>query len=464
MADKKDDKRASMLPQVEKVLQSAELKPALDEYRRDAVVRIVRKVIDGLREEVAKGKRAEPTAPAQVAAMAVERLHALDRVHPARVINGTGIVLHTNLGRSIISKAAHDAVSEAAGSYCDLEIDLVSGTRTRRDIYLERLLLALFDCESATVVNNNAAAVMLTLNTIARGKEVITSRGELIEIGGSFRVPDVVAQSGAILREVGTTNRVHLRDYEAAINDNTALLLKTHTSNYRVVGFHQEISTAELVALGKKHGIPVVLDLGSGYVAPEEGNRIDEPDIAGSLAEGPDVVTFSGDKLLWGPQAGIALGTKKYIEPLRKSPLWRVVRIDKLVASGLYVTLLEHLKGNSSTGPGEMEWLRRRTMDDLASTADELAGKIRKAQTKWQVEVIDGVSSFGGGSVPGQEFASKLVTIEPSGIEPGDLDCALRTGNPPLVGYFQKGIYVINVLTLLPGDVEAIASRFKEFE
>jgi L-seryl-tRNA(Ser) seleniumtransferase len=231
------------------------------------------------------------------------------------------------------------------------------------------------------------------------------------------------------LREVGTTNRVHLRDYEAAINDNTALLLKTHTSNYRVVGFHQEISTAELVALGKKHGIPVVLDLGSGYVAPEEGNRIDEPDIAGSLAEGPDVVTFSGDKLLWGPQAGIALGAKKYIEPLRKNPLWRVVRID-----------------------------------DLAKTADELAGKIRKAQSKWKIEAVDGVSSFGGGSVPGQEFASKLVTIEPTGIEPGDLDCALRTGIPPVVGYFQKGIYVINVLTLLPGDVDAIASRFKEFE
>jgi L-seryl-tRNA(Ser) seleniumtransferase len=462
MADKKEDNRASMLPQVEKVLQSPELKPALEEYRRDAVVRMVRKVIDGLRQEVSKGKRTEPTEPGDVASMAVERLNALNQVHPARVINGTGIVLHTNLGRSIISEAARNAIVEAAGSYCDLEIDMETGNRTRRDIYLEKLLLTLFDAESATVVNNNAAAVMLTLNTLAEGKEVITSRGELIEIGGSFRVPDVVSQSGAILKEVGTTNRVHLKDYEAAINENTALILKTHTSNYRVVGFHQEISTEELVGLGKKHDIPVVYDLGSGYVAPEEGSRIDEPDIAGSLAEGPDVVTFSGDKLLWGTQAGIALGKKKYIEPMRKNSLWRVVRIDKLVASGLYVTLLEHMKGKSSIGPGEMEWLRTRTMDDLISTAEELASKIRDAQPKWKITVADGASSFGGGSVPGQEFSSKLVTIEPEGLDPGDLDRALRTGNPPIAGYFQKGIYVINVLTLLPGDVDSIAERFRE--
>jgi len=453
-----------MLPQVEKVLQVPELEGVIKNYRRDVVVRVVRKVIESLRMKISKGKLTEPIEPSEVARMTETELVGLMQIHPAPVVNATGIVLHTNLGRSILSANAREAMIRAAGAYCDLEIDLFTGDRTRRDIYLEKLLCTLFDCEAATVVNNNAAAVMITLNTLAEGREVITSRGELVEIGGSFRVPDVVAKSGATLREVGTTNRVKLADYESAINEKTALLLKTHTSNFQVVGFTHEVSTAELVALGKKHNIPVVHDLGSGYIVPEHEDRIDEPDIGGELAQGPDVLSFSGDKLLWGPQAGIAIGNPKYISAIRKNPLWRVVRIDKLAASALYVTLLEHIKGTSSTGPGEMEWLRTRPFDELEKTAAELAGKLRETKPDWEIDIIDGVSSFGGGSVPGQDIRSKLVTVNPGGIEAGELDEILRRGIPSVVGYFQKGIYVINVLTLLPGDVERIVNRFREIK
>jgi L-seryl-tRNA(Ser) seleniumtransferase len=464
MAGEKQDKRASMLPQVEKVLQTPELAPLLKAYRRDVVVRMVRDVIGALRDEISRGKRTEQTKPAEVAESVKARLDGLTELHPHPVVNATGIILHTNLGRSILSESARDALVAAAGTYCDLELDLDTGERTRRDIHLEKTLRALFGCEAATVVNNNAGAVMLALNTLADGREVITSRGELIEIGGSFRVPDVVAKSGAILCEVGTTNRAKISDYESAINENTAILLKTHTSNYKIVGFTEEVSTADLAALGKKHGIPVVMDLGSGYCRPEDGECIDEPDIAGVLADGPDVLTFSCDKLLWGPQGGIALGKNKYIGAMRKNPLWRVVRIDKLAASALHATLIEHMKPGSFKKPGEMDWIMCHTPGELASTADELAKKLRDAKPKWRITVTDGAGSTGGGSVPGQEIPSKLIAIEPDGIEPGELDIILRAGDPPVIGYFHKGGYVLNVLTLLPGDVDRIAKRFKDMK
>ena len=462
MADEKKDLRAMVIPAVEKVLQSDELAKVLANYRRDIVVRIVREEIEKLRDKAAAGKEVGDSSPGAVAAKVAARFAHLEAAPPVTVINATGIVLHTNLGRSILSANARTALDAAAASYCDLELDLETGERTRRDIRLEELICALIGCEAATVVNNNAGAVFLALNTIAEGREVITSRGELVEIGGSFRVPDVVSKSGAVMRDVGTTNRTKLKDYESAINDNTALLLKTHTSNFRVVGFTQEVETSELVKLGKKYGIPVMVDLGSGYIAPEEGGGINEPDVISTMADGPDVLTFSCDKLLWGPQGGIAIGGKKYIDAMRRNSIWRVLRIDKLVAAALGATLVDYLKKPSCGKEGDMNWIISRSPGELGRIAKRLVSLLRKAKPGWKFDVIDGPGSYGGGSVPGQEIPSKLVVINSADIGPDELDKLLRKGNPPLVGYFYKGAYAMNVLTFLPGDMACIVERFKE--
>lgn len=462
MAEKKKDIRAVAIPAVEKVLQSKEMAGVLEAYRRDVVVNTVREAIAQLRDEVTAGGKVSEDGIKWVAGEVIDRLDRLEDTPPVPVINATGIVIHTNLGRSILSANAREALDIVAANYCDLEIDLEDGERTRRDIRLERLIKVLTGCEAATVVNNNAGAVFLALNTIAVGREVVTSRGELIEIGGSFRVPDVVASSGAILKEVGTTNRTHLRDYEAAITGNTALLLKTHTSNYKVVGFTNEVGTAELVELGRKCGIPVMVDLGSGYFAPENSG-FDEPDVSETLADGPDIVTFSCDKLLWGPQGGIAIGSEEYINAMRKNPLWRVLRIGKLTAAALGATLVNYLR-KDAWSEGDMVWMLSRTPDQLARIANRLAKELREIKPKWEISVIDGPASYGGGSMPGQEIPSKIIIIDPDYIAPDKVDNDLRHGDPPVVGYFYKGAYALNVLTLLPGDDKLIVERFKELE
>jgi len=462
MADEKKDLRAIVIPAVEKVLQSDELGVVLANYRRDIVVRFVREEIEKLRDKAAAGKEVGDSTPGALAKKVTLRFAHLEAAPPVMVVNATGIVLHTNLGRSILSAKARAVLHAAAASYCDLELDLETGERTRRDIRLEQLICALTGAEAATVVNNNAGAVFLALNTIAEGREVITSRGELVEIGGSFRVPDVVSKSGAIMREVGTTNRTKLKDYESVINDNTALLLKTHTSNFRVVGFTEEVETSELVKLGKKHGIAVMVDLGSGYIAPEEGPEINEPDVIGTMADGPDVLTFSCDKLMWGPQGGIAIGGKKYIDAMRRNSIWRVLRIDKLIAAALGATLVDYLKKGPVMKEGDMPWMISRSQDELRRTAKKLAGLLRKAKPGWEISIVDGPGSYGGGSVPGQEIPSKLLVINSDTISPDELDKKLRKGHPPVIGYFYKGAYAMNVLTLLPGDVGHIVECFKE--
>ncbi len=461
MAEKKD-MRAVAIPAVEKVLQAGEMAPILAKYRRDVVVNTVRDVIAGLRKDVADGRKIKDTGVAWVAGKVGERLAALEMTPPVNVINATGIMIHTNLGRSILTASARKALDAAASGYCDLEVDMDTGERTRRDIRLEKIIKVLTGCEAATVVNNNAAAVFIALNTIAKGREVITSRGELIEIGGSFRVPDVVASSGAILREVGTTNRTHLRDYEAAISERTALILKTHTSNYKVIGFTQEVSLSQLVELGRKHRVPVMDDVGSGYFSPEDGG-FEEPDIAQTLAEGPDIVTFSCDKLLWGPQGGILVGTKGYIDAIRKNPLWRVLRIGKLTAAALGATLVNYLK-KDAWSDGDMVWMLSRRPEQLARIANRLAKQLTEIKPKWEITVLDGAGSYGGGAMPGQEIPSKIITVTPDKATTEKLDSDLRHGNPPILGYFYKGAYAINILTLLPGDDKQIVKRFQELK
>jgi L-seryl-tRNA(Ser) seleniumtransferase len=337
-------------------------------------------------------------------------------------------------------------------------MDLRTGQRTRRDVRIEPQLCALAGCEAATVVNNNAAAVFLALRVLAAGREVITSRGELIEIGGSFRIPDIVRESGCTLVEVGTTNRTRLNDYERVVTPQTALILKTHSSNYRVRGFTAEVELADLAGLARKHRLLLFYDLGSGYISPSGGPALPEPDVLAAIREGADLVSFSGDKLLRGPQAGILIGRRDIVARLRRNPLWRVLRIDKLTAAALSATLVVHLRatGMALHEPG----------DSLSGAplalAEQLAAAVAAAQPLWRVRTEQGTGFYGGGSLPDEEVPSALVLVEHPRLPAEELDRLARGSDIPVVGYVQRGAYVLNVLALLPGDVERIAQCLGE--
>ncbi len=450
------------LPQVEAVLSCSELTATLAEFRHDVVKRLVRGELDREREDLTTGRSSEPRIASGVAAAVARRLAELGAPLLIPTVNATGIVLHTNLGRAVLCPEAQRAVADVAGAYSNLELDLETGKRTRRDVTLEPLLRALTGCEAVTVVNNNSAAVFLILSALAQGREVITSRGELVEIGGSYRVPDVVRASGCHLVEVGTTNRTRLADYEAAITEQTALILKTHTSNYRVIGFTEEAELEGLVELGRRHGVPVFVDLGSGYLAPEHGARLSELEVLDTLSAGPDLVSFSGDKLLGGPQAGIVLGRSELVLRLRKSPLWRVLRIDKFTVAALGATIAQQLR--SRGGAPELTQ-RAHLASDLAGqrrTARRLTRLLRQAQPNWDFQVTEGTGFYGGGSLPEESVPAILVSVDAKGLGADELDEQLRHGRPPVVGYASGGVYTLNVLTLLKGDVEAIARRFGE--
>ena len=449
------------LPAVEAVLTTQTIAALESTYRRDVLKRLAQAEIDSTRQRIAKGKQTSPADANIVAQTVADKIAKLASPGLTNVINASGVILHTNLGRAVLSQAARDALAVAADGYCDLEFDLVTGDRSHRDDELEDRLVALLGCEAATVVNNCAAAVWLTINTLASGGEVVTSRGELVEIGGAFRVPDVVRSSGGKMIEVGTTNRTRLSDYEQAITPETKLLLKTHTSNFRIRGFTEDTSTSELVALGKVHGIPVFHDLGSGYIEPETGSELAETGIFEALAEGPGLVAFSGDKLMGGPQAGVIVGKRDLVAEIRKNPLWRALRIDKFASAALSATISEHLKQPGVCSSGIAAMLQGRKPDELHALAEKLADGIRKAQPNWDVEVTDGTGSYGGGSLPDEAIESRLVVIKPAGMEPEELHEFLRLGSPPVVGYPKKGAYVLNVLSLLPGDADKIISRFE---
>lgn len=448
------------LPQVEQVLAAPELAETLASWRRDIVKAAVQAEIARERSEISgglvNGSYEVPDAAA-IAQLVAIYMASYDDIVFRRVVNATGVVLHTNLGRAVISTAAQEALREIAGGYCNLEVDLATGLRSRRDAPLEPRLRTLTDASAATVVNNCAAAVFLTLNALANGHEVITSRGELVEIGGSFRVPDIVRASGCMLVEVGSTNRTRLRDYAAAINGNTTLILKTHRSNFTVSGFTEEASLEELAALGREHNIPVVFDLGSGYLEAR-GEQFSEPEIRAAVASGVTLTLFSGDKLLGGPQAGIILGAGELgaalVKRLREHPLWRALRIDKFTATALGATLRDHMRGapGSPCHPANVLELSKHT----SAYADALASALGAARPDWKFEVIEAPGSWGGGSQPDEVVPSHAVVVEVPGISADQLDQRLRTGTPAVMGYKLSGRFALNVLTLLEDDVERI--------
>jgi len=449
------------LPSVDSLLKSREGESWLSEYPRSLVLRIIRENIDRVRQEIKQGGLINiPDLRGHLVSLITEGLKKASRFSLRRVINATGIVIHTNLGRSILSINATINLFKVARSYSNLEYDLKEGKRGKRYVHVVGLLKEITGAEDAFVVNNNAAAVFITLNSLASGKEVIVSRGELVEIGGSFRMPDVMRMSGAVLREVGTTNKTHLYDYERAINENTALIMKVHRSNFRISGFVEEVSSQELAALGKKHNIPVVFDLGSGCLIDLKRYGIpDEPTVQEVLKTGVDIVTFSGDKLLGGPQAGIILGKKEYIERLRRSPLARVLRVDKFTLSGLEATLYEYLDEQRAIETIPTLRMLLEKPDKIKKRAQEIARRLKKTEgllSKALINIEEDFSQAGGGSLPEVNLKTYCVSIKPLRISCNNLEERLRLADPPVIARLKEDRLLLDARTILEEDIDPL--------
>lgn len=454
--------RLKQLPGVDKLLDRANNDPFLKQSPKSILLRAIRETLDEKREEILN-----QTVPSQPPALAIEDLikrisqktSALLRFNLQRVVNATGVVVHTNLGRSCLAKEAIDHVAAVAGSYSNLEFDLKKGRRGSRYSIVEELICEISGAEAAMVVNNNAGAVLLSLDTLARGKEVVLSRGELVEIGGSFRIPDVMAKSGAVLKEVGTTNRTHLRDYQAAIGDGTGLLLKVHTSNYSIVGFTASVSLKQLVALGHTFGLPVMEDLGSGnFIDFSKYGLLSEPTVQDSVDSGADIITFSGDKLLGGPQAGIIVGNKLILDRIKANPLTRALRIDKLTLAALEATL--RLYRDESRAIDQIPTLQKlfAQIPALERKAHQLAEALRDLKDqRLSVSLLELPSKAGGGALPLLNLKSCCVGIQLEGLTPNALESRLRAGRPPIIGRIENDLYIMDSRTLLDGDTAIIA-------
>jgi L-seryl-tRNA(Ser) seleniumtransferase len=417
---------------------------------RDRVVVALRRALDAARRDVAGGAAA-PDAAA-IVARAAESLAAADRPGLRRVVNATGIVLHTGLGRAVLPKAAIDALVAEASGYCLLAVDAETNERGRRERFCEEILKELTGCEAATVVNNNAAACLLVLNTLAAGREVIVSRGQLVEIGGAFRMPEVMARAGCRMVEVGCTNRTHLRDYRAAITPATAAIIRVHPSNYRVQGFTGEPSIEELVALGRAHGLPVIDDLGSGALVKLDA-AFDEPLVADSLRAGADVVTCSADKLIGGPQGGVILGKRAVVERCDDNQLARALRVGKLDLVALEATLRLFRDKDALLRDHPTARMLTETVDAIAARAKKLAAAVKKAVPSLAVAVEDGVSYAGSGALPVRAIPTKCVVVTPAdGASAADAARRLRTGDPSLFVRVHADRLLLDPRTIQPGE------------
>lgn len=456
------------LPAVDEVLRHPGVAELVRNHPRVTVVEAIRRVLQAKRDVLIRGdwqseaQVSDLVAPEAIAAEVRHMVASLEQPRLRRVINATGVVLHTNLGRALLSERAVAAVEQAARYYSNLEFDLPTGTRGSRYAIVEDVLLSLTGAEAAFVVNNNAAAVLLALTSLASGKEVVVSRGQLVEIGGSFRIPDVMRQSGARLVEVGTTNKTYIRDYEAAIGPETALLLHVHMSNYRIVGFTHETSIAELVILGRKYGIPVMSDLGSGFLVDLSRYGLPhEPTVQEAVAAGADVVTFSGDKLLGGPQAGIIVGKTELVAQMKRHPLARALRIDKLTLAALEATLREYRDPEGALR--QIPTLRMLTapQEALKRRARRVARLLRRIPGLGQlVQIVSITSQVGGGAMPTAEPVSVGVAVSPPDGEASEMAAFLRQGEPPVVLRVQDNRLLIDVRTVRDDEIPQLAQAF----
>ena len=448
------------IPKVDELLREPKLEALLAEMSEKIVTRAVRQGLDELRKNVLEGKIEE--LPCREALCSRIAAIAYREASPSlqRVINGTGIILHTNLGRACLSDKAARAACAVAGSYSTLEYNIATGGRGLRYTHVEDLLCRLTGAESALVVNNNAAAVLLTLSALTTGGQVVVSRGELVEIGGSFRVPDIMEACGAELKEVGTTNKTHLRDYDKAICEKTKALMKVHTSNYRIVGFTETPALAEMVQLGHDRGLLVIEDLGSGCLIDLNQFGIhDEPTVQDSLRAGVDVVSISGDKLLGGPQAGIILGKKCCIDILKKHSLTRAMRVDKMTLAALEATLRSYEAEKALEEIPTMAMLAV-SQEQLKAKAETLCAGLHAAGCNAQVVATEG--QVGGGSVPTKLLKSFAVAMEPKTGSVGEMEEKLRLGMPPIIGRINHDRYLLDVRTLKETDYEEIIAAAVE--
>ncbi|MGD9559056.1 MAG: L-seryl-tRNA(Sec) selenium transferase [Oscillospiraceae bacterium] len=450
-------KLLSSIPKVDVVCAA----PCFEGLACSALADAVREVLDELRSGILSGAVTEAWPLDKVCQAVQLRYEQNARMNLRPVINGTGVVLHTNLGRACLSARAVEAVCSVAASYSTLEYDPTAGRRGSRHDHVEGLLRRLCGTEAAMVVNNNAAAVLLMLTALAHGREVVISRGELVEIGGSFRVPDVMHQSGAVLREVGTTNKTHPSDYEQAIGPETAALLKVHTSNYRIVGFVQEVELPQLVEVGRKHGLPVFHDLGSGLLYPPLQLGVNgEPPVADSVKAGADLITFSGDKLLGGPQAGIIVGRAEWIEKLKKHPLARALRIDKLTLAALEATLRAYLDPEAARVEIPVLAMINASEQALQEKAQRLLAAVGSLEG-CAVEVVPTCGQVGGGSVPTVELPSYALAFMPQSMSVDELDRQMYQGDISIVGRIYRDRYLLDVRTIFEAEFEMVAGALR---
>jgi len=441
------------IPAVNEVLNRAALKELEARMGRHLMVECTRRVLQRLRDRIVAGS----VSSFSLAALEQEIISEAETAAQFSlrpVINASGVLLHTNLGRAPLAREAVEHLAEVATRYSNLEYELEAGERGKRDVHTERLFCQLLGAEKTLVVNNNAAAVLLALNTLAEGMEVVVSRGELIEIGGSFRIPEVCAKSGAILREVGTTNRTRIEDYAAAVNERTRLLLRVHPSNFRIVGFTARPSLEEFVELGRRHNLTSMEDLGSGCLIDLSAIGIrDEPTARASLKAGVDVVTFSGDKLLGGPQAGILAGKRDLLDRIRRNPLFRALRVDKLAIAALEGTISLYLRGKTADIPALC--MIQLSVQAIRLRATRLAEKI-SAHLQFSVRVQDGESVIGGGSTPAQSLPTVLLAVTHSIHSAQELERLLRRNSPPVIARVEEDALLLDLRTVFEDQDEEL--------
>ena len=447
------------IPAVDELLARAALRELAARLGRRPVVDATRRVLESLRGRISNGDLSSVSVDVlenEIVAAAESSVEPSLRA----VVNATGVILHTNLGRAPLAPVAARRAAEIASRYSNLEYDLERGERGRRDAHTDRLFRRLLGAEMTLVVNNNAAAMFLALNTIAEGGEVVVSRGELIEIGGSFRIPDISAKSGAVLREVGTTNRTRISDFEAAINERTRALVRVHPSNFRIVGFTERPELREMVELARNHGLPLIEDLGSGCLVDLGPHGIEGEPLAGeSLKAGVDVVTFSGDKLLGGPQAGVLTGSRPWLERIRKNPLFRALRVDKLTIAALEATVALYLGGDLRAIPALA--MIQASKDEIAERAARLAERLL-ARAGVSARLEDGESVIGGGSTPGSSLPTRLVSVRVEGLSAAELAARLRRSRPPVIARVERGEVLLDLRTVLEGEDELVSKAFEK--
>lgn len=449
------------IPSVDEILRKPELQGLSRKLPRSMIVRAVHLLLEEKRKRILsmtdlsqfEGGISQDVTLSQIE----EKITEVEQPSLKRVINASGIIVHTNLGRAPLSEEAIKAMVEVGRYYSNLEFDLEGGQRGSRYAHVDSLLMELTGADAGFVVNNNAAAVLLCLNTLAKGKEVIISRGELIEIGGSFRIPEIMEQSGATLVEVGTTNRTHIRDYREAINEQTAVILRAHTSNYRIVGFTSEVELSELNRLGKEHNIPVMLDMGSGNFMDSSSLGLrDEPTVQDAVKSGIDIITFSGDKLLGGPQAGIIIGRDRYIQIIKKNPLSRALRVDKLTLAALEATLRTYVLKPEHIDDIPVIRMLMVSESTLKKKAQKVVRAIKKQAPSLDVSAVRDTSQVGGGAYPLHDLPTWVVSINPLPVTVNEFESNLRTCTPPVISRISRERVLLDMRTISTGETSLL--------